>query len=351
MDKSTIAGQRLIKALSTEIEWTKPLEESYYQAIHFLEQLRNKEFNFNYNLLITPLIPQANISPPGVVMTGSLKNIHEFSAFNEAIVASIQLLKSESINLGLICEIHKMVLNGLSENTSYNPGEVRNKGAVIRFNYSKIRHVFPNKEILTELLAKLEKLMQNSSMQPLAKVALSQWLFLNIHPFANGNGRVSIILVALLMLQNNLITSEIANAFTVYLSAYLQISEYGKIMNDSLYTNNWSHWLMYFFDIISLIACELLNRTDSLEHNFQQILTSLNSKREIKITLLLTNYPYINTKIISQECACSVTTARKVLKTLETKKVLSHHFTQQRTKMYASNIITSTLQEPIYMRE
>ena len=101
---------------------------------------------------------------------------------------------------------------------------------------------------MTELLAWLENVRSNKRQHPLLIVAMFTVVFLAIHPFQDGNGRLSRILTTLLLLQAGYayvpyssLESVIENSKDAY---YLALRQTQSTLNGT--TPNWQPWLLFF---------------------------------------------------------------------------------------------------------
>lgn len=99
-----------------------------------------------------------------------------------------------SIDEGLLCFLHKMLTDGLSPSKegSYSPGRYRDREVVI----ARATHTPPMNVQIKEYMDELLKFInQPAELQDeLLKVAIAHHRFVWIHPFDNGNGRMSRVL-------------------------------------------------------------------------------------------------------------------------------------------------------------
>jgi Fic family protein len=101
---------------------------------------------------------------------------------------------------------------------------------------------------MAELLAWLEDVRANKKLHPLLTIAVFTVVFLAIHPFQDGNGRLSRILTTLLLLQAGYahvpyssLESVIEHSKEAY---YLALRQTQSTLNDS--TPDWQPWLLFF---------------------------------------------------------------------------------------------------------
>jgi Fic family protein len=101
---------------------------------------------------------------------------------------------------------------------------------------------------MEELLAWLDEARKNRQLHPLLVVAAFVVVFLAIHPFQDGNGRLSRVLTTLLLLQEGYVyvpysslESVIENSKEAYCLALRQTQ--GTLKSDS---PDWQPWMQYF---------------------------------------------------------------------------------------------------------
>jgi len=107
---------------------------------------------------------------------------------------------------------------------------------------------FDTPRLMAELVAWFNETRQAGRLHPLLAIAVFVAVFLEIHPFQDGNGRLSRILTALLLLQAGYayvpyssLESVIENSKEGYYLALRQTQ--GSIRTDA---PNWSPWLVFF---------------------------------------------------------------------------------------------------------
>jgi fido (protein-threonine AMPylation protein) len=99
-----------------------------------------------------------------------------------------------------------------SDDTNYSvfkliaTGRYRTKGISTRHNTSVVQfcHKSSVAEHMEQYAEQARHLLANTSLDPFLKCAWLQWAFLRIHPFEDGNGRVSRILSSLPLLKEHL---------------------------------------------------------------------------------------------------------------------------------------------------
>lgn len=144
------------------------------------------------------------------------------------------------------------------------------------------------KEMETALFWTNEKLGKES-FHPLIIIGLFIYEFLSIHPFQDGNGRLSRLLTTLLLLKNNY-------HFIQYISLEHQIEkkkkEYYKALTDGQQKRNTedeiiSKWILFFLD--SLI--EITQKLEQKYGQFKSIGSYLNKRQKEVLDFIKKNEP------------------------------------------------------------
>ena len=110
---------------------------------------------------------------------------------------------------------------------------------------------------------------QDNITHPLVKAALFSYEFVSIHPFQDGNGRLSRLLLNLLLLQNGY-------AWIKYLSIEHEIekrkTEYYRVLRgcqSQRPNENINEWIKFIFDIVEKTSVELLEKLKQTEENIK----------------------------------------------------------------------------------
>ena len=97
--------------------------------------------------------------------------------------------------------------------------------------------------LLRDMLANWERFLHNeTSFDPLIRMAIGHYQFEAIHPFADGNGRTGRVLNSLFLIQENLLTLPI-----LYLSRYIiqNKADYYRLLLQVTREQDWEAWLLY----------------------------------------------------------------------------------------------------------
>lgn len=151
---------------------------------------------------------------------------------------------------------------------------------------------------------------------PLIKVALFVYEFLSIHPFQDGNGRLSRLLGSLLLLKNGY-------SWIQYVSFEHEIenrkSEYYQVLMQTQRNRpgeNVTEWLKFFISCMINIQGQLLAK---LEENKKH---ELLSQREKRIVFFIQNHPGCSSGEIAKKLDIALPTTKKTLSTLVEREII-----------------------------
>jgi Fic family protein len=216
-----------------------------------LEQAFNIEYTYESNriegntltLMETAMVIEKGITIGGKSLREHLEAINHFDAIsyiNEVIQ------DKEPLNERLVKDIHAFVLRGIDKENAgrYRSVEVRISGS---------KHVPPEHFRLTE---KMEKYfayynLQNKSLHPVLLAADMHEKLVTIHPFIDGNGRTSRLVMNLVLLQSGYTIANISGEKDRRME-YYQALENVQVKGDStdfhlliasVVKNNLNEWL------------------------------------------------------------------------------------------------------------
>lgn len=153
----------------------------------------------------------------------------------------------------------------------------------------------------------------------IVKCALFCYDFLSIHPFQDGNGRLSRLIATLLLLKNKYtwiqyvsFEHEIENRKKEY---YQQLMESQKQRpGENIY-----RWVLFFLDCLSNISSQLMEKLSN-----QGNITTLGQK-EKSVYLFIENHPGSRSSHISAKLNIMLPTVKKILAILVKEKFIEKH--------------------------
>jgi Fic family protein len=160
-----------------------------------------------------------------------------------------------------IKQLHQILLQ-FSEKDAWHRGNYKtNSNSVAAFDEEgtqigivfQTATPFDTPRYMTELIAWVQQERESGHLHPLLVIALYVVVFLEIHPFQDGNGRLSRVLTTLLLLQAGYAYVPYSSLETVIENNkegyYLALRQtQGTIRTDA---PNWQPWLMFFLRSLS----------------------------------------------------------------------------------------------------
>lgn len=175
---------------------------------------------------------------------------------------------------------------------------------------------------MTELVAWLNEARELRRLHPLLTVAVFIVVFLEIHPFQDGNGRLSRVLTTLLLLQANYsyvpyssLESVTENSKEAY---YLALRQTQGTINSA--TPNWQPWLLFFMRSLQQQKRRLAVKVE----REKRALTSL-SELAIKILDYARDQGRVTTGDMVREFGASPNTLKATFASLVQKGMLMRH--------------------------
>jgi Fic family protein len=155
-----------------------------------------------------------------------------------------------------IKQLHQILLRHSEKDTRHRGQYKTNSNSVAAFDENGVQIAivfdtatpFDTPRLMTELVAWVNQEREKAQLHPLLIIAIFVVVFLEIHPFQDGNGRLSRVLTTLLLIQTGYayvpfssLESVIESNKEAYYLALRQTQ--GTIRTD---TPNWQPWLVFF---------------------------------------------------------------------------------------------------------
>jgi Fic family protein len=161
--------------------------------------------------------------------------------------------------------------------------------------------------------------MADTDTHPLVKCALFSYEFVTIHPFQDGNGRLSRLLINLLLLKEGY-------KWLQYVSAEHEIesrkTEYYRVLRTCQAqrpNENVSEWVVFFFDVILKIQGQLLQKLA------QNGIESRLSARDKAILTFIEHHPGSKSGEISEKLGIPILSIKRALSELYNKNLVERH--------------------------
>ena len=201
---------------------------------------------------------------PGKGASKTEADAQEVLNYVRALEYGLERQKTSGINLQLIKEMHKLLMNGVGEKA--NPGEfrtVQNWIASRGRSITSATYVPPPVREMHEALIELEKYIQGpDTLPPLTRLALIHYQFEVIHPFIDGNGRIGRLLISLLLAHWGLLPLSL-----LYLSAFFEKhrQEYYDLLLAVTEQGKWEEWILFFLRGVAEEAADAIHRAKQLQ--------------------------------------------------------------------------------------
>lgn len=226
-------------------------------------------------------------------------------------------------------QLHQILLQYSQKDERHRGNYKTNSNSVAAFdeNGAQIGIVFETAtpfdtpRLMSELLAWVNDEREQAVLHPLLIVAIFVVVFLEIHPFQDGNGRLSRVLTTLLLLQagyayvpySSLESVIEANKETYYLA--LRETQ-GSIRSDA---PNWQPWLLFFLRSLA----EQVRRLEKKVEREQIVLAALP-----ELSLQIVEFAREHGRITMAEAIKLTSTSRNTLKRHFRDLVECHHLEQ-----------------------
>jgi len=175
---------------------------------------------------------------------------------------------------------------------------------------------------MSELVAWLNESRELGRLHPLLIVAIFIVIFLEIHPFQDGNGRLSRILTTLLLLQAGYIYVPYSSLESVIEhnkeAYYIAIRKTQQSLKSD--TPDWHHWLLFF-----MRAMQQQKRRLSAKVEKEKIALITMSALAIKILDYVRDHGRVTTRDMVRDAGASPNTLKTLFRTLVSKGLLVRH--------------------------
>lgn len=217
----------------------------------------------------------------GLIKEGEkYKDIQEISNYRKALFQASGHIESYPIRLGLIREMHKILLSSV-RGKNKTPGEFRTDQNWIGKEGCSIEEasfVPPDPVLMHDFLKDWENYLSFDDTDFLLQTAVMHAQFELIHPFKDGNGRIGRILIPLFLFSKNALSQPM-----FYLSEYLEMhrDEYYQKLRGISESQDWNGWIVFFLKAVTQQAKqnsrrvkEIMALYDSMKIKVQEVTRS-----------------------------------------------------------------------------
>lgn len=204
----------------------------------------------------------------GVDVPRDVNEVSNHVAALEYALGQLRAPKGLPVSVRLLNEAHKRLLKGVRGQVA-QPGEIRqSQNWIGGTRPGNAIYVPPPAERVPELLGALEKYIHSEDgNHPLIRVGLVHAEFETIHPFLDGNGRIGRLLITLLMIHWNLLSTPV-----LYLSLFFKQhrAEYYRRLSEVRVSGDWEGWIAFFLEAV----LEVSKLVVSTSRELNKLLTS-----------------------------------------------------------------------------
>lgn len=192
--------------------------------------------------------------------TGLPSDVREVANYVKALELALAPERDLPVSLRLFQRLHEVLMEGV-RGQDQRPGEFRTIQNYIGIPGSRIEdasYVPPPPQQMMAALYGLEAFLHSpTTLPPLIRLAVTHYQFEAIHPFRDGNGRVGRLLVALLLVEEKLISQPL-----LYLSAFFEAhrSTYYQRLAAVSQSGDWDGWIRFFLDGVAEQAADAVER-------------------------------------------------------------------------------------------
>ena len=248
------------------------------------------------------VLPQTEIPP---IRQDDWQDVQNYI---EAMNFAIAELPRIPISVRLLKDIHKILMSGV-RGKHKAPGEIRrSQNWIGGASLADAFFVPPSPEEVPDLLSDLEKFWHNQSLQLpyLIKIAITHYQFETIHPFLDGNGRCGRLLIAL-----QLIDAQLLNKPVLYISTFFERrrNAYYNAFSMVRKSNGLEQWIIFF----------LIGIVETAQHGLKTFKAIIALRREYNTKILTLGARAKNAqKLLQHMYATPIITVRSVEKALDT---------------------------------
>jgi Fic family protein len=249
---------------------------------------------------------------------GRPKDVEEVVNYVHAMNYGLERLKDFPFSLRLIREIHANLLEGV-RGGDRTPGEFRKSQNWIGpagCTLATALFVPPPVCEMHQALDDFEKFLHDTTSFPvLIHCGLAHAQFETIHPFIDGNGRISRLLITFLLCQRGVLQRPL-----LYLSYYLKAhrAQYYDRLMAIRHDGDWEGWLKFFLRgvyEVSQAATATARAILNLREGHRQMIAQKigGSANGLRLLDFLFEQPLISVRLVEQHLQSSYVTANKLV--------------------------------------
>jgi Fic family protein len=215
---------------------------------------------------LSQLLLFENEAAPGV----PIDDVQEVSNYVAALQHGLKRMKDGMpLSLRLLREMHSILLRD-GRGADKEPGEFRRSQNWIGGSRpGNARYVPPPPHEVLPAMSALEKFLHDDPVRTstLIKAGLAHVQFESIHPFLDGNGRIGRLLITLILLSDEVISTPL-----LYLSLYFKThrTAYYDALQNIRTNGGWEDWLLFYLTGIEEVGNQASRTATRLSVMFQE---------------------------------------------------------------------------------
>ncbi len=260
------------------------------------------------------------------------RDAQEVVGYFEAMDLISEAFEGIRISNGDIKNLHNILMK-YSSKDEWHKGNYKKHSNVVEARYADghSQVIFQTTEPGMETDLAMDNLIswynEEDAVHPLVKSAVFTYEFLNIHPFQDGNGRLSRLLSTLLLLKNGY-------KWIQYVSFEHEIEnrklEYYRVLRSCQAqrpNENISEWLNFFFDCLKNIQEQLFQKLQGHTAAGETLLP-----REKIVLIYIQNNPGSKAGDVTKALGISTAVVRRIILSLIEKNMIQKHGTGSATE-------------------
>lgn len=252
------------------------------------------------------------------------RDSQEVAGYFEALDLISEAYPNMEISEGAIKNLHKLLMKHSRKDAWHRGNYKEQSNAVEATRTDGSRQVIfettpPGFATEDAMRALIEWWHTDKETHPVVKCALFCYDFVSIHPFQDGNGRLSRLIATLLLLKNGYnwiqyvsFEHEIENRKREYYQQLMQSQK--QRPGEDVYS-----WVLFFLDCLNNISGQLMTKLSA-----QGTVANL-APKEKSVYLFIENHPGSRSGDIAQKLDISLPTVKKILTAFVQQKLIVKH--------------------------
>jgi Fic family protein len=272
-----------------------------------------------------------------------IDDVGEVSNYVNAMMSGLERMRDPSpqglpLCLRLLCDMHALLLQN-GRGSAKDPGAFRrSQNWLGGTRPGNAIYVPPPVLEMNDCLAALESFLHaDTNLPPLIKAGLLHVQFESIHPFLDGNGRLGRLLIALFLVEQQVLREPL-----LYLSLYLKThrDDYYRLLQEVRQRGTWEAWLEFFLTGVASTANNAHDSALRIVALFANDRTRIIAAGEqansmLRIHELLQKQPFVNAARVCEHTGLSMPTVNTALAGLEKLQLIREVTGKQRGRVYA----------------